>query len=145
MRALKSLGSALIVGVGFSVFLVFMLGANWRFAIGSSVVLGLGIVAVVGTRPSDKDVAADSAWRAAAPDLSPASDRLAMEAAQSSMPGPEKPRRRSDRIVTGSGATGGDGASVQSRRDAKAGGPATSGPANGGPAAGQGIEDGPAR
>ena len=145
MRALKSLGSALIVGAGFSVFLVFMLGANWRFAVGSSVVLGLGIVAVVGTRPSDRDVAADSAWRAAAPDLSPVSDRLALEAAQSSMPGPEKPRRRSDRTAASPEVAGGDGSSVQLRRVPQGGGPAASESAIDGTAAEGGVEEGQAR
>jgi hypothetical protein len=35
---------------------------------------------------------ADDAWLTAAPDLPPSSDRKAMEAVQSQMPGPEKNR-----------------------------------------------------
>ena len=94
MRALQGLGSALVVGSVFCVFLVGLLGANWPFAVGSAVVLGLGIIAVVGTRASAKDLAADAAWRAAAPDLPPVSDRRALEAVQDTIPGPEKVRRR---------------------------------------------------
>ncbi len=93
MRALQGLGSAIVVSSVFCFFLVGLLGATWPFAIGSGLVLGLGIIAVVGTRSSEKDVAADTAWREAAPDLPPASDRRAMELAQTTMPGPEKARR----------------------------------------------------
>jgi hypothetical protein len=92
MRAVQGLGSALVVSSVFSVFLVGLLGATWPFALGSGLVLGLGIIAVVGTRASEKDLLADTAWREAASDLPPASDRLTMEAAQSDMPGPEKMR-----------------------------------------------------
>jgi len=37
-------------------------GCHWPFAIFSSVVLGLGIIAVVATRSSEKEEAADAAW-----------------------------------------------------------------------------------
>ena len=97
MRALQGLGSAIVVSGLFCFFLVGLLGATWPFALGSGLVLGLGIIAVVGTRASEKDVAADAAWREAAADLPPASDRRAMELAQSTMPGPEKARRNRGR------------------------------------------------
>ena len=92
MRALQGLGSATAVSIVFSFFLVGILGAGWPFAIGASIVLGLGIIAVVASRATDDDLAADRAWAAAAADLPPASDRRAMEEAQRVMPGPEKPR-----------------------------------------------------
>jgi len=104
MRALQGLGSAIVVSTVFCIFLVGLLGATWPFAIGSGVVLGLGIIAVVGTRASEKDLAADAAWREASPDLPPASDRRAMELAQSAMPGPEKTRRSGRRVVGAAGA-----------------------------------------
>ena len=104
MRALQGLGSAIVVSGLFCFFLVGLLGATWPFALGSGLVLGLGIIAVVGTRSSEKDVAADTAWREAAPDLPPASDRRAMELAQSTMPGPEKARRSGGRGARGPGA-----------------------------------------
>lgn len=92
MRGLQDLGAAIIVGILLSIFLVLGLHATWPFAIGASGVLALAIVAVVGTRSSEKDSAADDAWLAAAPDLPPSSDRRAMEAVQGRMPGPEKSR-----------------------------------------------------
>ena len=99
MRALQGLGSAIVVSSVFSVFLIGLLGATWPFAIGSGVVLGLGIIAVVGTRASEKDIAADAAWREAAPDLPPASDRRALEVAQNMIPGPEKTQRSRTRAA----------------------------------------------
>ena len=104
MRALQGLGSAVVVSIVFSAFLVGLLGATWPFAIGSSIVLGLGILAVVGTRTSEKDVAADAAWLESAPDLPPISDRRALEAAQGAIPGPEKVRAGGSRVAGTRGA-----------------------------------------
>jgi len=92
MRALKGLAPALFVSGAFAYFLVVFLGAGWPFAIGSSAVIGLGILAVIWSRPTERDRLADEAWQAAAPDLPPASDRQALELAQEAMPGPEKKR-----------------------------------------------------
>ena len=96
MRGLQGLGSAIIVGMLLSIFLVLGLHATWPFAIGAGVAQALAIMAVVGTRSSEKDVETDDAWLAAAPDLPPSSDRKAMEAMQSRMPGPEKSRHTAD-------------------------------------------------
>jgi hypothetical protein len=111
MRTLQSLGSAIVVGSVFSFFLVGLLGATWPFAIFSSVVLGVGIVAVVATRSSEMEGAANDAWLEAAPDLPPASDRRAMEAAQATMPGPEKTRRGGDPAAHPGSAASGDAVS----------------------------------
>lgn len=105
MRALQSLGSAIVVGSVFSFFLVGLLGATWPFAILSSLLLGIGIIAVVATRSSDQEGEADAAWLEAAPDLPPGSDRRAMEMTQATLPGPEKTRRGGDRAA-GAGGTG---------------------------------------
>ena len=96
MRGLQGLGSAILVGMLLSIFLVLGLHATWPFAIGAGVAQALAIMAVVGTRSSEKDVETDDAWLAAAPDLPPSSDRKAMEAMQSRMPGPEKSRHTAD-------------------------------------------------
>jgi UPF0716 family protein affecting phage T7 exclusion len=80
-----------------SVFLVVLMGATWTFALVASGVLGLAILAVVGTRTSEKQLRADAAWRDAAPDLPPGADRQVMEAAQAHMPGPEEIGRRGKR------------------------------------------------
>ena len=90
MRALRGLGVALIVCATLCVFLVLTMGASWTFALVASAVLGLAIVAVVGTRTGPEELLADAAWRAAAPDLPPNTDRLAMAATQVHIPGPEK-------------------------------------------------------
>jgi hypothetical protein len=92
MRTAQGIVAAVVVGSVFTLYLVNFLGAGWPFAISSSLILGFGIVAVVVTRTSDRDVLADEAWRAGAPDLPPASDRRAMEDSQSAIPGPEKSR-----------------------------------------------------
>jgi hypothetical protein len=104
MRALQSLGSAIVVGSVFSFFLVGLLGATWPFAIFSSLVLGIGIIAVVATQSSEKEGAADAAWLEAAPDLPPGLDRRTMEMAQATMPGPERTRQSGDRITGPDGA-----------------------------------------
>jgi len=90
MRTLKALGPALVVSIAFSWWLVNMLGAGWVFAIGSSSLIGLSIFAVIRSRPTQGDWLADEAWRAAAPDLPPVSDRRSLEQAQEAIPGPEK-------------------------------------------------------
>jgi len=100
MRGLQGLGAAIVVGILLSIFLVLGLHATWPFAIGAGGVLALAILAVVGTRKSEKDAVADDAWLTAAPDLPPSSDRRAMEAEQSHISGPEKLRHTAD------GATG---------------------------------------
>jgi hypothetical protein len=90
MRALRALGPALLVGGVFAVFLITGLGASWFFAATSGAAIGVGIMAVVASRPTERDRLADQAWRSAAPDLPPASDRRVLEQAQDTMPGPEK-------------------------------------------------------
>ena len=92
MRGLQGVGAAIVVGILLSIFLVLGLHATWPFAIGSGGAQALAIMLVVGTRSSEKDAEADDAWLTAAPDLPPSSDRKAMEAVQSQMPGPEKNR-----------------------------------------------------
>jgi hypothetical protein len=103
MRALRGLGPALVVGGAFTLFLVNTLGAGWTFAIASSSAIGLGIWAVVSSRPTERDRMADEAWLAAAPDLPPESDRRTIDAKQATIPEPERkraagraPRRRGD-------------------------------------------------
>jgi hypothetical protein len=55
--------------------------------------LGLAVFSVVVTGTDAHDAAADAAWQAAAADLPPVSDRVALERDQVSMPGPVKPKR----------------------------------------------------
>jgi hypothetical protein len=57
--------------------------------------VALAIALVVGTRTDPRDAAADEAWREAAPDLPPVSDRTSLEGLQAKMPGPNANPRTS--------------------------------------------------
>jgi hypothetical protein len=105
MRAMQGLISAVAVAVGLSLWLVLWMGASYAFSIAAGTVLGLAILAVVGTRSGPRDLQADAAWRAAAPDLPPVSDRLAMETAQAEIPGPERagPSGRKAQVASSAG------------------------------------------
>jgi hypothetical protein len=92
MRVLRALRPAVLVGGVFAVFLVNGLGAGWFFAITSGAAIGVGILAVVASRPTVRDRLADQAWQSAAPDLPPESDRRLLQETQATMPGPEKKR-----------------------------------------------------
>lgn len=93
MQRIKGLVAAAVIGVPLGAFLFFSLHASREIAalVGSGV--GLAIFAVVATGTDARDAAADEAWRQAAPDLPPASDRITLERNQAAMPGPEKGRR----------------------------------------------------
>jgi hypothetical protein len=93
MRGLQALTAAIVLGIPLTLYLVFWLHAVWPFAIGASGVLGIGVFAIVGTRSGEKDLAADAAWLAAAPDLPPASERKTMESAQAHIAGPDEMHR----------------------------------------------------
>ena len=98
MQRVRGLIAATIIGVPLAVFLFFSLHASREIAalVGSGV--GLAIFAVVATGTDARDAAADAAWRQAAPDLPPASDRIALDRSQAAIPGPEKGRRTSLRL-----------------------------------------------
>jgi hypothetical protein len=90
MQLLRSLvTSAIVGGLLYGFLTIWMHGVEW-FAALASMALGLAILAVVGTRGDDNGAAPDAAWRAAAPDLPPVSDRVALEQAPIHIPGPAK-------------------------------------------------------
>jgi hypothetical protein len=87
-QVLKGLGSAVVVCVPLGLYFHFWMRGTVLFTAFIVGVLGTGILIVVGTRSDEADAAADLAWRAAAPDLPPVSDRRSMEAAQFRRAGP---------------------------------------------------------
>ena len=84
--------SAIVGCLLYGFLTIWMHAVEW-FAAPASMALGLAILAVVGTRRDDKGAALDAAWRAAAPDLPPVSDRVALEQAQTHIPGPSRSRK----------------------------------------------------
>jgi hypothetical protein len=89
--------SAILVAVPLAAFLLYSLHATREIAWLAAMVVGLSIFAVVATGTDSRGTASDAAWREAAPDLPPASDRVVLERSQASMPGPEKGRRAGPR------------------------------------------------
>ncbi len=95
MQRVRGLIAGSLVGVPLGLFMILWLHALvWAAAIGGGLV-GLAIFAVVATRRDVREEAADAAWRDAAPDLPPVSDRVALERVQARLPGPGKSRSAS--------------------------------------------------
>jgi len=93
MQLLRGLvTSAIVAGLLYGFLTIWMHGVEW-FAALASLTLGLAILAVVGTRSDDNGAAIDAAWRAAAPDLPPVSDRLNLEQAPIRIPVRPNPRK----------------------------------------------------
>ena len=90
MQLLRGLVIGAIVGGLLYGFLIIWLHAVEWLAAPASLSLGLAILAVEGTRRDDNGAALDAAWRAAAPDLPPVSDRVTLEQAPIRIPGPTK-------------------------------------------------------
>jgi hypothetical protein len=93
LQRIKGLVAAVLVATPLAVFMAFWLHATREFAAVIGLVIGLAIFVVVATRSDSHDEAADAAWRAAALDLPPASDRVILERLQASMPGPDRKRK----------------------------------------------------
>jgi hypothetical protein len=87
-QILKGVAAAVIVDVPLGLYLYFWLHAPLWFALLLLGILGSAIVAVVGTRSDASDAAADAAWREAAPDLPPVSDRRVTDGGRGQMPAP---------------------------------------------------------
>ena len=83
---------AIVGGLLYGFLIIWLHAVEW-LAAPASLSLGLAILAVEGTRRDDNGAALDAAWRAAAPDLPPVLDRIAMEQAQIRIPGPSKAAR----------------------------------------------------
>jgi len=93
LQRVRGLVAAATVGIPLAVFVTLSLHATREVAVLMGAAVGLAIFAVVATQHDAHDEAADAAWREAAPDLPPVSDRVALERLQADMPGPGKPRK----------------------------------------------------
>jgi hypothetical protein len=93
LQRLRGVLAGLVVGIPLGVFMVMFLHAGRELAGLLAAVVGGAIFLVVATRSDEHDIAADVAWREAAPDLPPASERRAMEQAQANLPVPAKSRK----------------------------------------------------
>jgi hypothetical protein len=106
LQKVRGLVAAVLVGAPLAAFLMFWLHATREFAGLCVLGIGLAIFAVVATRSDAHDEAADLAWQAAAPDLPPVSDRVALERTQAVMLGPSKKKatpRPAGESATGTG------------------------------------------
>lgn len=101
MLRVRALVTALLVGVPVALFLLLWMHAMREFGLLVAGLVGLSIYVVVASGTDDRDAAADAAWREAAPDLPPVSDRSRMEESQVNMPGPEDRRRTAARARDG--------------------------------------------
>jgi hypothetical protein len=90
LQRAKGLIAAILVAVPLALYLWLWLHATLWFTAIIAGGVGAAIYATVATRSDAHDEAAEAAWREAAPDLPPASDRAALERDQASMPGPER-------------------------------------------------------
>ena len=92
MQRVRGLIAGTLVGIPLGIFMMLWLHAVVQAAALGGAVVGVGIFAVVATRSDAREEAADAAWREAAPDLPPVSDRVALEGLKGRLLAP--PRRR---------------------------------------------------
>jgi hypothetical protein len=89
MQKLRGILIAIVIGAAVAAFVTYWLHAVPEVALAISVMVGIAVVLVVGTRTDAHDEAADLAWREVSPDLPPGSDRSVLAQTQESMAGPE--------------------------------------------------------
>lgn len=95
MQRVRGVIAGILVGGPLTLYLVAGPITHAPLELGALVGIGVAVAifAVVGTRSDSHDEAADAAWREAALDLPPVSDRISLARVQATMPGPEKRRR----------------------------------------------------
>jgi hypothetical protein len=111
VQRVRGLIAGTLVGVPLGIFMMLWLHAVVQAAALGGAVVGIGVFAVVATRSDAREEAADAAWREAAPDLPPVSDRVALESVKGRLLAP--PPRRKASVV----AAGGDNAASISAAD----------------------------
>lgn len=105
MQRIRGLAAAAAVGIPLAIFVTMSLHATREIAILIGGIVGLAIFAVVATQHDAHDEAGDAAWREAAMDLPPVSDRVILERMQASMPGPGNGRKAGARARDEAGST----------------------------------------
>jgi len=116
LQRVRALVAAMAVAIPLMIFLLLWLHATREFAVLIACALGLAIFAVVATGTDAHDAAADTAWKEAALDLPPVSDRVILERMQANMPGPEKTKRGNGRPRDGQdGGAAGPGQEPETR------------------------------
>lgn len=104
MQRIRGLIAGSLVGIPLGGFMMLWLHAVvWAAALGGGLV-GLGIFAVVATRSDAHEEAADAAWREAAADLPPVSDRISLDRLQAGASVPQSRRKASPKSENLSGA-----------------------------------------
>jgi hypothetical protein len=98
LQRIRGLIAGALVGGPLGIFVTVSLHATREVAVLIGLAVGLAIFVVVATGANARDEVADAAWREAAADLPPASDRIALERTQARMQGPAKQRRPSARV-----------------------------------------------
>ena len=88
MQKLRGILTGLVIAILVAAVVRLWLHGTLEASAGIGAIVGIATTLVVGTRTDARSEAADAAWRAASPDLPPASDRSALELTQRSMPGP---------------------------------------------------------
>jgi hypothetical protein len=97
LQQIRGLLAGALVGGPLGIFVTVSLHATREVAVLIGLAVGLAIFVVVATGANPRDEVADAAWREAAADLPPASDRIALERTQARMQAPVKQRRTSAR------------------------------------------------
>jgi hypothetical protein len=95
LQRVRGVMAGMMIGVPLALYVQVSLHGVREVAALVGAGVGLAVALVVGTRTDPRDAAADEAWREAAPDLPPVSDRTALEGLQAKMPGPNASTRTS--------------------------------------------------
>jgi hypothetical protein len=112
MQKVRGVLAGILVAVPLAIYVHLWLHGVVQAAALIGGAVGVAIALVVGTRSDAHDAAADAAWRERAGDLPPILDRLAMERAQVSMPGPDHQHSQPAGLSAAATAATGDSATV---------------------------------
>ncbi len=90
-RGMRMVVVAVAIGLAMFAFLTYWMRGSEIFTLPASIFIGAGVLAVMGTQNDDAAGAADRAWREAAPDLPPVSDRSKTASLEATITAPRRP------------------------------------------------------